>query len=90
MSKIQPLGDRVVAEVLKAQDKTASGFYLPGDAKEKPQMAKVVAVGKEVKEVKKGDTVIYDQGFSSKSVEVKVDDNEYLILKEEDVLGVVK
>ena len=87
MSSIQPLADRIVAEAQAANAKTASGLYLPADAKEKPQMAKVIAVGKDVKEVKKGDTVLHGQYSSN---EVKVDGKEYVILKEEDVLAVVK
>lgn len=87
MSKIQPLADRLVVEPLEASDKTESGFYLPQDAKEKPQMAKVIEVGKDVKEVKKGDTIVYPKFGTT---EVKVESDEYMILKEEDVLGVVK
>lgn len=87
MSNLQPLADRIVAEALEASGKTASGLYLPADAKEKPQMAKVVAVGKDVKEVKKGDTVLHGQYSSN---EVKVDGKDYVVLKEEDVLAVVK
>ena len=87
MSSIQPLADRIVAEAMEASAKTASGLYLPADAKEKPQMAKVIAVGKDVKEVKKGDVVLHGQYSSN---EVKVEGKEYVILKEEDVLAVVK
>ncbi len=87
MSKIHPLADRIVAEGLEASAKTASGLYLPPDAKEKPQMAKVIAVGKDVKEVKVGDVVIHGKYSSN---EVKIADKEYIILKEEDVLAVVK
>ncbi len=58
---LQPLADRVVAKPLEAQDKTSSGFYVPDSAKEKPQMGEVIAVGKEVKEVKVGDQVVYKQ-----------------------------
>ncbi|MEX0932173.1 MAG: co-chaperone GroES [Candidatus Saccharimonadales bacterium] len=87
MNQIQPLADRIVAEALEAEEKTAAGLYLPDNAKEKPQMAKVVAVGKEVKEVKKGDVILHAKFGST---EVKVEDKEYLILKEEDVLAIVK
>lgn len=87
MGKIQPLADRIVAEPLEASEKTESGFYLPQDAKEKPQLAKVKEVGKDVKEVKKGDTIVYPKFGTT---EVKIDNDEYMILKEEDVLGVVK
>ncbi len=87
MANIQPLDDRVVAKPKEASAKTTSGIYLPSDAKEKPQMAKVVAVGKNVKEVKKGDTILHGQYSTN---EVKVDGSEYIILKEEDILAVIK
>jgi len=87
MINIQPLADRLVAEPQEASAKTSTGIYLPSDAKEKPQMAKVVAVGKDVKEVKKGDVVLHGSYSGEK---VKVEAVEYIILKEEDVLGVVK
>lgn len=87
MSKVQPLADRIVAEPMEASEKTESGFYLPQDAQEKPQMAKVVEVGKDVQEIKKDDTVIHPKFGTT---EVTVDGNEYMIMKEEDVLGVVK
>lgn len=87
MGKIQPLADRVVAEPMEASDKTESGFYLPQDAKEKPQMAKVISVGKDVSEVKKDDTIVYPKYGTT---EVTVDGAEYMILKEEDILGVIK
>ncbi len=84
---LQPLADRIVMEQLDAEEKTASGIVLPDSAKEKPKMAKVLAVGKEVKEVKAGDTVLYK---SYGPDDVKVDGEEYLIAKEEDLLAVVK
>jgi chaperonin GroES len=84
---IQPLADYVVAQQEKAQAKTASGFYLPEAAKEKPQTSKVVAVGKEVKNIKVGDRIIYK---SYSSTDVKVGNDEYLLVKEEDVLATVK
>ena len=83
---IKPLADRVVAEPVEAESKTASGLYLPGNAQEKPKVAKVVAVGPTVKDVKVGDKIIYG-GYSN--TEVKVDGNKYLIIKEEDVLATV-
>ena len=85
MSSIQPLADRIVAEPLEASSKTASGLYLPADAKEELKLAKVVAVGKDVKEVKTGDTVIHDA-----YTKYKVDNKEYVIVKEEDVQAIVK
>ena len=87
MSKIQPLGDRIVVQAVEASDKTESGFYLPQDAQEKPQMAKVVEVGKDAAEVKKDDTIVYPKFGTT---EVTVDGNEYMIIKEEDVLAIVK
>lgn len=87
MSKLTPLADRVVAEPVETGSKTASGLYLPSDAKEKSQLAKVTAVGKEVKEIKVGDTVLYKE-FSSDTP--KIDGKEYVIIKEEDILAVIK
>ena len=84
---LQLLADRIVMEQLDAEEKTASGIVLPDSAKEKPKMAKVLAVGKEVKEVKAGDTVLYK---SYGPDDVKVEGKEYLIGKEEDLLAVVK
>lgn len=84
---LQPLADRIVLEQLEAEEKTASGIVLPDSAKEKPKVAKVLAVGKDVKEVKVGDTVLYK---SYGPDEVKVEGKEYLIGKEEDLLAIVK
>jgi chaperonin GroES len=84
---IQPLADYVVAQTEEAASKTASGLYLPDNAKEKPKIAKVVAVGKEVKNVKAGDRIIF-KGYSQ--TEIKVDGTEYVIVKEEDVIATVK
>lgn len=84
---LQPLADRLVAKPLEAQDKTSSGFYVPDSAKEKPQMGEVVAVGKEVKEIKVGDRVVYSQ---YKPDQIKVDGDELMIMKEEDVLAIAK
>lgn len=85
--KLQPLADRVVAKSIEAVNKTASGIFIPDSAKEKPQMAEVIAVGKEVKEVKAGDKILYAKYGPT---EVKVEGQELLLLKEEDVLAVVK
>jgi len=84
---LQPLADRLVARALEAEAKTTSGFYVPDSAKEKPQMAEVVAVGKDVAEVKVGDTIVYSQ---YKPDVIKVNDKELMIMKEEDVLAVAK
>jgi chaperonin GroES len=84
---IHPLADYVVAQDEKAESKTASGLYLPDNAKEKPKTAKVVAVGPTVKQVKVGDRIIYK---SYSTTEVKVEREDYLLVKEEDVLATVK
>lgn len=81
---LKPLADRIVAEREAAETKTASGLYLPDAAKEKPVVAVVVAVGKDVKEVKVGDRVVYKEYAPT---ELKIGGREYLILKEEDVLA---
>lgn len=85
-SPIKPLGDRVVAVREEAATKTASGLYLPDNAKEKPVLAKVVAAGKEVKNVKTGDKILYKEYSTT---EIKIDGTEYLIVREEDILGTV-
>ena len=86
-SKIQPLADYVVAEAEEAASKTASGLFLPDNAQEKPKTAKVLAVGKDIKQVKVGDRIIYK---SYSTTEVKVGSDEYILVKEEDVLATVK
>ncbi len=93
--KLVPLADRVVLKQLEAEEKTKGGIILPESGKEKPQQAEVVAVGpggmvdgKEIKmEVKKGDQVIYSKYAGT---EVKLDDVEYIIVKQNDILAVVK
>lgn len=85
-SPITPLGDRVVAVREQAADKTASGLYLPDNAKEKPVLASIVAVGKEVKAVKVKDKILYKEYSTT---EIKIDGTEYLIVKEDDILGTV-
>lgn len=85
-SPIKPLGDRVVAVREEAKTQTASGLYLPDNAKEKPVLAAVAAVGKEVKGVKVGDKILYKEYSTT---EVKIDGVEYLIVKEDDILGTV-
>lgn len=84
---ITPLSEYIVAEAEAAQTKTASGLYLPDSATEKPKIAKVSAVGKDVKQIKPGDKIIY-KGYST--TDVKVDGKEYILVKEEDVLATVK
>lgn len=83
-SPINPLGDRVVATREKAPEKTASGLYLPDNAQEKPVMASVIAVGPDVKHIKPNDKILYKEYSTT---EFKINDQEYLVVKEEDVLG---
>lgn len=85
--KLHPLADRIVARSVEAEAKSPSGIILPDSAKEKPQMAEVLAVGKEVKEVKSGNKILYSKYGPS---EVKVDGEDLLLVKEEDVLAIVK
>lgn len=85
-SPIKPLGDRVVATKAEVKQKTASGLYLPDQAKEKPVVAVVEAVGNDVKHVKPGDSILYKEYSTT---EVKINDTEYLIVKEDDILGTV-
>jgi chaperonin GroES len=84
---IQPLGDYVVAQALEAQTKTASGLYIPGGAQEKPQVVKVVSVGKAVQNVKVGDQIIF-KGYAQ--TDIKVDGENYVLVKEEDIIATVK
>jgi chaperonin GroES len=92
---IRPLGDRVVIKAMESEETTKSGIVLPGSAKEKPQMAEVLAVGpggmvdgKKVEiEVKVGDKVIYSKYAGT---EVKLDDQEYIIVRQSDILAVVE
>ncbi len=90
--KLKPLADRVVVKVLEAEEKTASGIVLPDKAKEKPQEGEVMAVGtgkvldngtKSEMEVSVGDKVIFSRYAGT---EVKVDGEEYLILRQDDIL----
>ena len=93
--KLVPLGDRVVLKQNVAEETTKSGIILSGTAKEKPQQAEVIAVGpggmvdgKEVTmQVKVGDKVIYSKYSGN---EVKLDDEEYIIVKQNDILAIVE
>ena len=93
--KLSPLGDRVVLKQLEAEETTKSGIVLPGNAQEKPQQAEVIAVGpggmvdgKEVTmHVKEGDKVIYSKYAGN---EVKLGDEEYIIVKQNDILAIVE
>ena len=94
--KIRPLGDRILVKRIKEEEKTKGGIFIPDTAKEKPQEGKIVAVGKGkmteagklvAPEVKAGDTVLFGKYSGS---EVKVDGEEHMIMREEDVLGVLE
>ena len=82
---LKPLKDRVVAKVEKPLEKTKSGILL-GEAKEKPAYAVVESVGPEVKDIKKGDKIICKEYSTT---EIKIDEVEYMIVKDEDVLAIL-
>ena len=93
---IQPLGDRALIKPLEAQEKTKGGIVLPDMAKEKPQEGKVISVGKGrvsddgkimPLEVKAGDKVLYGKYSGT---EITVEGDEYLMVKEDDILAIVK
>lgn len=86
---LKPLEDRVVAVREEAETKTASGLYIPESAKEKPTLAKVVAVGPEVKYLKVGDRIAYKQ-YAESLVELKVDGTEYIVIKESGVVATIE
>lgn len=92
--KLRPLGDRVVIKKVEAEEKTKSGIVLPSSAKEEPQMAEVIAVGKEISkddkkeaEIKVGDKVIFSKYAGT---EIKIDEEEITILKLNEILAVVE
>ena len=94
--KLQPLNDRILVKALESKERTKGGLVVPDTAKERPQEGKVVAVGTgkiledgtvRTLEVKTGDTVLFGKYAGT---EVKVDDNDFLILREDDVLAIVK
>jgi chaperonin GroES len=93
--KIKPLNDRVLLKPLKAEEKTKGGIILPESAKEKPQEAKVVAVGKgkivdgkrQEMSVKEGDIVIYSKYAGD---DIKIDDEEYTLIEEDKILAIVE
>jgi len=91
--KLQPLADRLVVKPIEAEEKTKAGIYLPDMAKEKPQEGEVVAVGpgrlsddgkRIAMDVKVGDIVVYAKYGGT---EIKIDDEEYMILRESDILA---
>jgi chaperonin GroES len=93
--KIRPLGDRILVKRIKEEEKTKGGIIIPDTAKEKPQEGKVVAVGKGKlnedgklipTEVKAGDKILFGKYSGS---EVKIDGEEHLILREDDILGIL-
>jgi chaperonin GroES len=84
--KFKPLKDRVFVSYTEEMEKTAGGLYIPDSAKEKPQSGKVEAVGDDVKSLKVGDKILFDRYSGSK---ISIDNVEYLIIKEEDVLGIL-
>lgn len=94
--KIKPLGDKIIVQRLEAEEKTASGIFLPEGAKEKPQHAKVVRVGTGKTtddgtvvpfQVKEGDTIILGKWGGT---EIKVDGQDYIVMGEDEVLAVVE
>lgn len=85
---IQPMADYVVAQTEEAPAKTASGLYLPENAQEKPKTAKVIAVGKDVEGIKVGDRILYKNSYEA--TEVKVDNDEYLIIYKKNIVATVK
>ena len=86
---IKPLFNRIVAEKLEKKTKTASGLYLTTKIEDEPTTAIALEIGPDVKHVKKGDQIVYRE-YSATTTNLKVGDREYLIIKEEDVLGLVK
>ena len=84
--KFKPLKDRVFVSYTEELEKTAGGLYIPDSAKEKPQSGKVEVVGDDVKSLKVGDKILFDRYSGSK---ISIDNVEYLIIKEEDVLGIL-
>lgn len=94
--KIRPLQDRLIVERLEGEEKTASGLYIPDSAKEKPQQGKVIACGKgrvledgsvRPLDLREGDRILFGKYSGT---EIKIDGTEYLIMREDDVLGVLE
>lgn len=83
---IKPLGERVLVKAEKAEEKTASGLFIPQTSQEKTQFAIVEAVGKEVKNVSVGDKILHDKYVGTS---LKLDNEDYLILEEKDILAIV-
>lgn len=94
--KIKPLGDRVVVQPLEESEQVKGGIIIPDSAKEKPQEAEVVALGTGGKD-EKGNAIVFDVKVGDRvliskygGTEVKIDDEKYLILREDDILGVIQ
>ncbi len=96
MTNIRPLQDRLIVRRLDSEEKTAGGLYIPDSAKEKPQQGQVVAVGKgKVKEdgsvqpmdIKKGDKILFGKYSGT---EIKLDEEDFLIMREDEVLGIIE
>lgn len=94
--KFKPLRDRVLVRYSSEEEKTAGGLFIPDAAKEKPQKGTVIAAGpgrvtddgkRQAMEIKVGDIVLFDKYSGSK---IRIDDEEYLIIREEDILGIVE
>ena len=94
--KFRPLYDRILVERVESEEKTKGGIIVPDTAKEKPQQGKIIAVGQGKRlengkliplEVKAGDTILFGKYSGS---EIKLEGNEYVIMKEDDVLGLVE
>lgn len=88
---IKPLADRVIIEPAAAEEKTAGGIYIPDTAKEKPKQGKVIAAGNGKKDepltVQNGDIVLYGQYSGT---EIKIEGNDYLIMRESDIFAIVE
>ena len=84
---VKPLKDRLFVKYSEEDEKTPGGLYIPDTAKEKPQRGEVQAIGSEVKDIKVGEKILFDKYSGSK---INIDDIEYLIIKEEDVLGIIE
>jgi chaperonin GroES len=94
--KFKPLRDRVLVKFSTEEEKTAGGLFIPDSAKEKPQRGTIIAVGsgkitddgkRQSMDVKVGNTVLFDKYSGSK---IRIDDEDYLIIREEDILGIVE
>ena len=94
--KVQPLGERILVSRIEAEGKTAGGIVVPDSAKEKPKEGKIISLGtgkinekgeKQPFRVKEGDKILFE---SYAGTEVKIDGEEYLIVKEDDILGIIK